>query len=794
MAADSRRFTVKLSSRPIKLGFLVPPNSLSAIRQAIQINSFLWGGAYNPIIPMYRRLPRAWASPGGGSVPARQIMQGYIDAFDPDYLVNIGLPEAELPPPGSRRLLTGEDLSKGIEDENAPQYGIGFYELLRYFGDAELKFLRRKPLKVLFPQIALPYDLFLSSVYGGFSPSIDARFRKWATEEFGIEGPVLEFENFYGLLDPTVIFARRMTQFWIERAPPSHVAFRRCLFFLDASNAGDVIDYWNLRALGWEVVPFPKQLKNLREALEFARSCIVRHSQRDPSNSKMIWPARVLKARSITGTEFEEFAQALVKMISGQDEGTKLLTQTFYPRFWDEWARTRDNAECDGFWAEERITEVTTTSERLEFKPIAPKFAADHSGFSGPLYANLITIRTYGEDEPIAEVLPQDNLDIGSALNTFLRPDEWRLSRAGLVSLVRCEDLGIYIGAPKAQRVLSKWLESNGWKVGISPPGRMALQLLKQLGGKRWSHIIAHKGMVELLGEMSQGRSLNRGELMQRLHKMHAAGMRIEPNVALQNLTGTNLIKLGVKVRCPTCTRAAWFSLSELDYENTCASCRQPFALPAHDPKKLMWAYRGIGSVCSPHESGGAAAVILTLRFFSEYGCLELPTTPAFGVEAEKSGRKVEIDLALLTRPRRWTEDGVEFVIAECKTAGKFEMEEIRKMSWLAEQFPGAILVFATLREKLSDKEVRLLTPLVIRGRRLWKRERPLNPVMILTANELFSWMSEPSGLPKGAPLLGTLNMSQDLLQVCDLTQRGYLGMQPWRDWLRENTPAKPIR
>ena len=52
--------TVNVRLRPIKLAFLVNPNDKNSLLKAIEINTFLWGGMYNPIIPTYRRLPPKW--------------------------------------------------------------------------------------------------------------------------------------------------------------------------------------------------------------------------------------------------------------------------------------------------------------------------------------------------------------------------------------------------------------------------------------------------------------------------------------------------------------------------------------------------------------------------------------------------------------------------------------------------------------------------------------------------------------------------------------------------------------
>jgi hypothetical protein len=82
--------TLELTLRPLKLAFLVDPADKAALTEAIQINSFLWGGMFNPIIPVFRRLPSIWRERFHGHLTAQTLVTGYLDAFDPDYVVTVG--------------------------------------------------------------------------------------------------------------------------------------------------------------------------------------------------------------------------------------------------------------------------------------------------------------------------------------------------------------------------------------------------------------------------------------------------------------------------------------------------------------------------------------------------------------------------------------------------------------------------------------------------------------------------------------------------------------------------------
>ena len=45
---------------------------------------------YNPIIPTYKQIPSAWKDRPFENPNARSVVSGYLDNFDPDYVVPMG--------------------------------------------------------------------------------------------------------------------------------------------------------------------------------------------------------------------------------------------------------------------------------------------------------------------------------------------------------------------------------------------------------------------------------------------------------------------------------------------------------------------------------------------------------------------------------------------------------------------------------------------------------------------------------------------------------------------------------
>jgi hypothetical protein len=103
-------------------------------------------------------------------------------------------------------------------------------------------------------------------------------------------------------------------------------------------------------------------------------------------------------------------------------------------------------------------------------------------------------------------------------------------------------------------------------------------------------------------------------------------------------------------------------------------------------------------------------------------------------------------------------------------------------MRYLAKMFPGAVLVFSTLRESLSSTEIAEIGKIAKAGRKHWKAERPVNAVLILTGKELFADLAPPYGWDHVTKK--RFEHLHGLFDLCDATQQLYLNLPSWRaEW-----------
>ena len=150
---------------------------------------------------------------------------------------------------------------------------------------------------------------------------------------------------------------------------------------------------------------------------------------------------------------------------------------------WNEWARHYDNVECCKLVAGSAEHDISTNQEEVRFKTLDPKSISRYAGYSEARFANEIDLRLYDDKELLAEVIPEGGRELARIFGGF-RIRDWRLSRKGLVYLSQYAESTVSIFLPQAEAIVTKWLESRGWGVELSTAGRVAKQMMRQLGGK----------------------------------------------------------------------------------------------------------------------------------------------------------------------------------------------------------------------------------------------------------------------------------------------------------------------
>jgi len=788
--------SIDIKTRPLRLAFLVDPNSSEQVRDAIRVASTLWGGAYFPIIPLHKRMPATWRNKPLKAPPAKKVILGYIDAFDPDVLVQLSATLPEYIANTGLRLIRADEVWGNLHDDQprSPAFGLGIFEILREVFDESFKFKAKYPVSVIFPRIPSRLSLFWASLFGELPEQLRQIVDRDYAEPLELQTVDIKSDNLAELLAPKTRFPRRLTQYGIATRSRSFRLNTGYVFFLDATKTEDIVDFWNLRALGKPVVPVPKQLTNDRQLNEYIIGFLKDRRMHWPHNPKVCDRASFVRSRNCSMEDMQTYATSL-KIERDPDDPSPdgfLSLQHWYPRVWDEWGREKDGAVPDDLYAKESESlDIGETSE-LQFRipSILPSFAQSHGFHGQPRCANEISFRFYGKREYLAEVFPK------AAGRNFLRAiselgsvGEWRVGRNGLVKLVKYEFTSTR-SVPTAEEVFFAWLSDLGWNPRLSPPGMLAKQLYRKTGG--YPGMLADEKMLGLLEHMNGGtvrrdgsptdenivnqeRDVEIGEVKGRLHREMLKGRLHD------SLVSMGAFKMGLRVRCTECQRQSWFPLESVRDTFTCPKCLTTFPAIANvgDSK---WCYKTAGPFSVPRYAEGAYAVLLALQLFGDHK-LRMRVTPVMSFSADAPGKKeLEADFALFWQQTMFGEETSGLLFGECKSYGPFDKKDYDRMRSLAKMFPGAVLVFGTLRRTLSPAEKKEIGKIAKAGRKYWKSERPINAVLILTGTEMFADLAPPYCWDTATKK--RFEHMHGLMDFCDATQQLYLDLPSWRaDW-----------
>jgi len=725
------------------------------------------------------------------------VVKGYLDGFDPDIIVQFGqeLPKYVLDL--ELKVLKPDDFWSGgrNKDTNEPTYGIGVLDVLLDIYKEHFKFKAKYPRKAIVPVIPKALGLFWASVFGEYPAHIAEAIDKEFGDALDLSKPEVSADTFRELTDGDVLFPRRITQ-WATRVQGGRgLREEASVFFMDASKIEDVIDFWNLRAAGRPVLPLPKQFLAEESIRQVVVEYLNQHSHPWRGDVAGWDVASLIRSRHSTMSELEAFSKSLAPLTADGKQRPampRMSLQHWYPRLWDEWARGKDGGVADVYGLDDETIDIAgEENESIQLKSLMPSFGRENWFLSRGRCVNEFDLRLYGSDKHLAEVYPTvEGRHLLHAITGIPGGlDEWRVGRHGLVRMVRNLSSASH-KVPESEQILFAWLKDRGWDAKLSSPGILAKQIYKRLDGvvgmladRKVLALIEHLngGMVSRGGARKDERVIAEREASVADVKRKLSGHRYDWFIQ------KGIFKLGLQTKCPNCQRNSWFAMATLKEELECPKCLNTFPAAGNiEQGRSGWFYRTAGPFSVANFADGAFSVLLTLealagRFISGRRSTSVPS-----FEARGPGKgNLEADLAMFWRESIYGDDTSGILFGECKSYGPFKAKDFQRMRYLAETFPGAVLAFSTLRERLTKEETAALTRLAKFGRKYWKPERPVNPVLILTGAELLTWERPPRCWSE--ELQERFQNVHSLMGHCNASQQIYLGLPPWEDdWRAE--------
>lgn len=806
MATESTLYG-SLTLRPTRIGFLVRPTDLRAIQRIMRLCTCLWGGLFNPIIPVCRALPKPWRDEPSGSFTGPQLTAGYLRFFEPDVFVEaspdltkkagvvIDYTRAHNP-----RVISLDEFVQTTSGGAAEiGFGLPMYDIYADLYEQRFQFAPRQeqenPFVEFLPGGASSQDVAFTEASFGIFPE-DAQLKYLAEAFRDVFRPTqLEVD---GTSWTSVLATNRATPLSVTKyqiTPDAFPPFARppILFIFNPGNALDLIDFWNLRLFNAEVVAINSG--QVRDSKAFLEQYM---NRKDP---RIAEKALIQFGRSLSADFVDNIRRNVLEELS----------TGFW--FWSHnyeaiWAKPRpdDVASPTRFHlaAGTRDLEFPTVageSAELQFRSISPEFA--RFGHNPARWVNVLDLRDYGHRSNVTVFSPtslQDphrsriRLEESLVITTegFVLPENWSDHRE-------------FLELPSGRDAIVDWLGRHGVVATPSDPGRVADEILLAVGGFGGARLIAHKETLCLLDKMAKSVRV----ASDRIEEYPDRTSSVEKWVALlsrrsgQHMYALDLddfiqsgaLRLGLMVKCRNCEKQNWYGLGELDSHVTCSRCLKTFRFPQGDLdfRRTPWRFRVTGPFSVPDFAAGAYATILSLRVFGLTLALEGENSIVYttNLNLETRGQSMEVDFAFWyrrMRKHRYWEEPV-FCVGEAKSfaSAAFQPKQVNRLKTLVGALPGSVLLFAVLKDRLSASEKKLVSSLAYWGR-VYKDGRQRSPVIVLTGTELFaestisdSWLKRGG---KHARLANSLSSRRldELDTLADLTQQLYLDMPSYKE------------
>ena len=787
---------INQNASPIKFCFLIEPNSENNFERAIKIAFSYWGGIYSPILPLYSVLPSDFAREYGIEYDALNFYKNSIDNFDPDIILYDNSLDIEYIKTliGDRTLMSIEVFLSDTETgEN--KYGISIKELIYHIIETEFKFVRNDNLKLSLPNTqnsGLFLKLYIGCLIDSFQKEISSQLKPFAY----FEEPDINFDNIADFFPNENISTLDIINQQITSIPERHWYKGEVIYFLNETRLNDTINYWNLRALGWNIIPIPiSQIDNpyfngfIERLIQF---------QLKKSQSFALINFQISTTKTVSQ---EQKIQGKIQEIKSKIKGNlNFIYQGWFPRFWEQ----RSVLEADKTLCVK--TQINSTYSQVEVQDNYVKFKTENLPFS--LKSNYHLISSHKVDltfsyfdeylEDAGLVYGIETIDWIRLTHSFNR-DKWRLSKTGLSYYVRREDDEVYFFIPKAKDFFKVYFLKSGNKLNETSNGRLANEVLRNIGGIRGSYFLENKSSLKILELIEDGKIVYHPQLMGEIKKNLKTNDNEKVEFFIKKLLENKIIEFGSLLQCEICHQRAFYLPTEIKESMTCAICRNNFSLPMHKPKEIQWAYRGIGPFSKNNKVGGIITVFLTLKLFNqEFADISGNMSALIGFELIKNKKTKEIDLAVMLQEKYKVSIPPDLVFCECKTYKNFTSDDADRMIELGVEFPNSILTFATLKDELfEDEKAEIIR--VVNFFRTGFGNRPTNPVLILTANELlpidvFGHFSEYEQDSK------PYHRYNDWIgNLCELSLKKHLNLKTWGEiqgekWQEEMNKRNKIK
>ena len=267
--------SASLRLRPTRIGFLVDPDDAELLQRVFQVCTCLWGGAFNPVIPVCSVIPGRWQDNPFPTPSPADLARGYVNFFEPDVFVetkdglaaSMGLPQSKLDFQRPRIVPLDAFFETNEQRRSVVPFGTCIFQVYKDLYEREFKFVRRHEhdgIAILETDAASA--LFVGAAFGAFPSSGPlAPISQAYVDAFDPVRLAANVENWIRVVKEGFRLPLNFTREGLKRDPDGWG--EPTLFVVDPASTLDMIDLWNIRQFHPQILPI--SLPWLQDAKDF---------------------------------------------------------------------------------------------------------------------------------------------------------------------------------------------------------------------------------------------------------------------------------------------------------------------------------------------------------------------------------------------------------------------------------------------------------------------------------------------------------------------------------------------
>jgi hypothetical protein len=697
--------------KPLRIGFLVRPGEVSDLRKAAGINCLLWGGIYNPIIPV----------PDGDTAFAEQL----IDLFSVDVLHAVSAsPAIDAFVANHPFLRDSSHLAADIfyEDWHSKKQVLGVLDVRNVVELLWQNQFKGKPVDFKSNFVLLKWEesdplANLFSLQFGFyptEPDLKWNYEKMFTGGLHAQEQIL-LQDGPVTVEPRKKFAPiDLTTIELRGYGGGFRFASHGLYVGDSNDYDDLVAFWNVRAAGNTVVYLATDAieRTLPQAQAFVDFLDSRPNRHPEFGDRVALYGRTIEDEKLRDSIGERITSKKGILWSPVTEFLNIqpTSEVF------KWQSTTTHVEP----AYDKYVVNVGLPEKTFLVTDEVDRGRQHFG---------VIIDTYGEFGHPGYTLKVPRI---RQLNEFysreIAVDPWalRVEHEGISKIISASDDSVTLYPVSKQLLVEKVFEALGLKATMSQPGLIARKLIEKIDGLEDARVLKIRGVRKILHEHGAAHSIRRNDAINMICKEEFTRYKhlyierrekkqLDGKDVFDYLLRKDFFRAGLELQCAQCRLVSWLSLKAIDDFWTCEYCGASNQTSVDLRTRGDWRFRKSGLFAKDNNQEGAIPVLLTLLTLKRI--LDRDTF-AYSTALNLNGENVncETDLAVLEYGRR---DEIGIAIGECKSeGGRIVEDDATKLKRAAERLAALkevdniYIVFSKTSDSFTADEITLFKTL----------------------------------------------------------------------------------